>query len=628
MSELPVLQPVTIRSLISIHRKYIFLLVVCVGIVYAQSLRFDFVTYDDYELVYQNGNYLSDLSNIATSFKTHAFTTHRAESGYYRPLVLISFILDYQLWQLHPSGYHLSNLLLHIIEALFVFVLLELLTRNAFSAFMGSLLFAFHPLQTGAVAWVAGRHDLLLGLFVIMMMIFYHLSRENETSQKKYYFLTVCSFACALFTKESAAFYLLLFPLYDLCVAKCSFVSLISERWKNAYLIPGIILIVYLLIRLRVFGEVIGAEKLYGTTSLIERIQQLPAIIAENCKFIVSPVQLSIVHPMESLIWLRQPWMILSWFIPLFLSAGIWWSWKKDRIICFGLLWFSVGVLPVLGIFPLAVPILEHRLYVPLMGIAIVFGRLVYVVVSRTEQSKLRRSFPVVIVLFCAISSFMRLPIWLNSETLWRDAIEKAPEESRSYFNLAGYYFERQQYDKTIDLIKTYIILKPDDFTGYSKLRQTLFMTGRYHEAAQVNRSLIHRSPKSSGRYLEAATMYEQLGQLDSAAAMYQEGLQVDSNFFDLRMHLGLVEERQGKLSEAESHLRRVVETQPQHASPLFSLGMFYARKHDDVKALQYLEEGLKFGSPPADVVNILVDYYNRNGHQDKAQEFLQKYHP
>ena len=90
-----------------------------------------------------------------------------------------------------------------------------------------------------------------------------------------------------------------------------------------------------------------------------------------------------------------------------------------------------------------------------------------------------------------AIGSMLRLPVWQNSETLWRDAIEKSPEASRSYFNLAGYYFERQEYEKTIGLMKTYVALKPDDALGYVKLGQTLQIAGRNDEASQVRRALI-----------------------------------------------------------------------------------------------------------------------------------------
>src|SRR5262249_36459551 len=140
------------------RRTCILLIALFTGIVFAQTLRFDFVSYDDYELVYQNGDFLSHVSNVFTSFATHVFTTHRAESGYYRPLVLVSFIVDYQVWGLNPFGYHLTNLLVHLCTVLALFLLLEKLLRDAVPALAGSLLFALHPVQTSAVAWVAGRN--------------------------------------------------------------------------------------------------------------------------------------------------------------------------------------------------------------------------------------------------------------------------------------------------------------------------------------------------------------------------------------------------------------------------------------------------------------------------------------
>src|SRR5712672_2245004 len=89
--------------------KQFLFLVLCVAVVFGQAVRFEFVTYDDYQLVYENESFLSNVSNIYTSFTTHVFTTHRAGGAYYRPLVLSGFILEYQLWHLNPLGYHLDN---------------------------------------------------------------------------------------------------------------------------------------------------------------------------------------------------------------------------------------------------------------------------------------------------------------------------------------------------------------------------------------------------------------------------------------------------------------------------------------------------------------------------------------
>ncbi len=607
------------------HRwKYFILIVSSIGIVYAQTLGFEFVTYDDYELVVQSESFLSNLSNIFTSFTTHVFTSHRAESGYYRPMLLISYILDNQLWGLNPLGYHLTNILLHCCSAIVVFLLLEKLLKQQLLALIGSLFFALHPIQTESVAWVAGRNDVLLGLFISAMLLSYLYYREDPIARKSFLSFSVLSFALALFTKESAVFFLILLPLYSIYVRREAVVL------KNNFFkfLPFLLVVaVYLFVRWNVIGAIIGTEKLYGAASLVERLRQMPGIITEHCALIALPIRLSIVHSVDQPRWMNFPWSMIAIIIPLLLFSAVWYFWRKDNIICFGLLWFCVGLLPVLGIFPVAVPILEHRLYLPLIGITIVAGR----ALERLRDVQTRRKIIGVVagfvLLLLATMSYVRLPVWSSSAALWSDAIEKAPTVSRSYFNLAGYYFDRQQYDSTANLLKKYIELKPDDFLGYAKLRQTYYLAGRYDEAARVNRQIINRNPTNPNRYLEAGLMYEQLRRYDSATALYTQGLQVDSNKLDLHFRLGLVYQRTGNISLAEFHFQRAVQINPRDPRGLFGLGGFYASRNDNPRAIELLERGMKLGTPPLDVAKLLSQLYIQAGQQQKAQQLAEQFH-
>jgi Tfp pilus assembly protein PilF len=602
--------------------KYLLLLVISIGIVYAQSLQFDFVTYDDYELVVQNGDFLSRISNVVTSFTTHVFTTHRAESGYYRPILLISYIFDYQLWGLNPFGYHLTNFLLHGCTAVIVFLFIERLVKNQFAALLGSMLFALHPLQTESVAWVAGRNDVLLGFFVTVMLLSYLYYRENVGSKRLYLIVSVVAFTFALFTKESAAFYLLLIPLLEICVEKK---KASKEGFLNILPFLGVV-VVYLIARWSVIGELIGAERMYGTLPLVDRLRQVPAIISEHCALVVLPMQLSIVHPLEQLRWFVSPWTIVALMIPSFLLVAAWYCWRKDGVLCFGMLCFLAGLVPVLGIFPVAVPILEHRLYLPLVGVTIVAAR----IVSLISVPKLRSVVTVMlglVVIVLAFASYVRLPVWRDSTTLWMDAIEKAPTVSRSYFNLAGYYFEHQQYDSTARLLKKYIELKPDDFLGYSKLRQTYFLAGRYEDAGLVNRQIIAHNPSNPNRYLEAGMMYEQLQRYDSAVALYNEGLRVDSNVFDLHYHLAMIHQQMNDTQVAEFHFKRAVEIAPRDSRGLFSLGVFYAGQHDNLPAIEMIQRGMNAGTPTLEIVKLLHELYMRMGQQEQARQLAERYH-
>jgi 4-amino-4-deoxy-L-arabinose transferase-like glycosyltransferase len=471
--------------------KLLFVVVVSIIVVFIRSAKYDFVTYDDYELVAQNEQFLSNPSSLAAAFTTHAFTTHRAASGYYRPLLLISYIADYRVWGLNPTGYHLTNVVLHCCSAVALFLLLEQLFHHSFASFLGALLFALHPVQTESVGWVAGRNDVMLGLFIVLMALFYALSLREGGKKEIFRALSVVAFTAALFTKESAAFYLLLLPVIEVTQRDATLKEFLTLRYVKTIAPFVICLFGYLAIRAGVVGGIIGAEALYGATPFVERLAHIPSIVSEQLKFILVPFGYSVVHPFDRLLWQQQPWTLVSWCIVLVLIAVIRQSWSKKWPGRAGIAWFAIGLLPLLGLFPLAVQILEHRLYVPMAGVAIAVAGGISISRPKPFAHRALVSISVALLAVLAILSMNRLQVWQNSETLWRDAIEKAPSSGRSYFNLAGYYYEHRQFDKTIGLMESYIGLQPDDPMGYIQLRQTFQVTGRADEAAETERKLV-----------------------------------------------------------------------------------------------------------------------------------------
>ncbi len=569
--------------------KYPLIILCAVVLVYVQSLSYEFVNYDDYDLVSQNGEFISSPANIAKAFTTHAFTSHREESVYYRPLLLVSFIIDYQVWQLNPLGYHLTNMILHCLTAFLFFRLLVLLTREPTVALAGALLFALHPIQTESVAWVAGRNDVLVGLFVIMMMYFYVLQYEKPEHAKRSLFLAAFSFALALFSKESAAFYIILPFAYELVLRRTRMRALVTgQRRLFAALLAGI-LAGYFLIRFAIFGSLIGAEKLYGMIDPTTRLTMVPAMLSEHLLLLVAPLRLVVVHPLTELFWLEDPWTYVAVGVVLLCAYALWWTWKNDRQSCFGLVWLAAGLVPVLNIIPVAVPILEHRLYAAAAG----FGFAVTGFLHRRTGASAFRIIMGVLLFAAAAGSFLRIPVWKSSETLWTDAIAKEPTASRAYFNLAGYYFENKSYDKTIGLLNTYISLKPEDMIGYLKLRQTYLLTGRYTESSVVSRRMIALNPHNPNRYIEAGMLYEQFNMPDSAIEIYQQGIGVDTAFFQLHARLGTVYEALGDTVRAR-------------------------RYYQD--AIRLIEEGAKNDHPPMETIPLLRYLYERTGQSAKAR--------
>jgi len=618
---LPLLESVRIRW------KSLAVIAVVVFCVYGQTLQFSFINYDDDELVYHNSTFLSHWENIGTAFGSHAFIGAGGESIYYRPLLTVSYIIDFHIWKLNPFGYHLTNILLHCLTSLGVFFLILFILQSEFPAFAGALVFAIHPIQTESVAWIAGRNDVLLGLFVVAMMIFYAVSVAQPANEKLFRLFAWLAFLAALFTKESAVFYLLLLPLYDLCTGTSTLRNIGSFGYFRKFRMMIVTVIVYCGIRLTIFGTITGAERLYGHRTIGERIANIFPIIAENLKFIFLPINLSIAHPLNELQWFHFPWTVIA-FVMVFVLVGIaMWSWRKDRMLCFGICWIVAGFLPLMGLIPVAIPILEHRLYVPMAGCAIVVARLIQMLY---EKFKFRTVSYVLITVFGIVlagCSYDRLPVWRNGITLFTDAIQKAPSYAPSFFSLGAAYFEAERYTEAMQPMKTYLSQAPADLNALSLLREIYFRAQQYNDGAEISRKLILLEPQNVRRRLEAGMLFEAMHQYDSAAVMYQKELTIDSTNEEIYIHLADIYQKQGRWDDAEKCYGRVLQINPMNAAAPVALARAFEAQGKNDEAIHVLEQRIAAGEPSREMITLLVSLYDKSGDLLKADQLSKRFH-
>jgi protein O-mannosyl-transferase len=604
--------------------KYFLILTIGIVAVYAQTLTFDFVNYDDPELVRDNSAFLSDPSNIARSFTTHAFTSHRTESVYYRPLLLVSYIVDYQIWKTNPMGYHLTNIILHILASILVFLLAELIFKEPILSLVIGLVFALHPVQVESVAWIAGRNDILLTLFVLLMLLFYHAYRTAEKYRQRYLFFSILAFTAALFTKESAAFFILLLPLHNRWLRREGKFLLPHWRVVSSYAWFFIVLAFYLFIRFQIFGSMIGAEKLYGKVPPISRIELIPAFIMENLRLMILPIRLSIDHPLDKVLWTETPWIWISLFSIVLLITLAWWQRRKAITFTYGMTWIGIGLLPTLNIFPMAIPIFEHRLYIVLVGFSL--GMVTLLQQARIFSDRTWTAIFFTVTVIAAILSYNRIPVWQNSEHLWMDAIEKTPSGSRPYMGIASYYIERGAYAQSIPVLEKYIVLRPDDPDGYGKLRQAYYVTGKRPEAAQLSRELVMLQPREPTRYLEAGILYDELHASDTALEFYRQGLALDPENFEMTFRLAIAYDRIQQPDSAEFYYRSSLHLNRNLEAVYLSLGQLYIRRARITSAVAVLQDGLAFVQPSREYLQTLSEIYQTLGQDEQIRILRQRY--
>ena len=136
----------------------IFILLILTIGVYSNTLKNGFV-FDDYFIIIDN-IFIKDWKNLSGLLSKDYFS--RSGEATYRPVVTLSYFVDYSLWGLKPYGYHLTNVLIHSVNAVLVFLFVLLLIKGRRAAFLAALLFAVHPVLTEAVNAISLREDLLI----------------------------------------------------------------------------------------------------------------------------------------------------------------------------------------------------------------------------------------------------------------------------------------------------------------------------------------------------------------------------------------------------------------------------------------------------------------------------------
>src|SRR5712672_1605670 len=170
---------------------------VLVGItwlVFAQTIRHQFVTYDDPQYVYAN----PDVS-AGVSLRRISWAFAHTIAGNWQPLTTISHMLDCQLYGLDPGGHHFTNVLLHTIAVVLLFLVLQQMTGSLWRSAFVAALFAIHPLHVESVAWVSERKDVLSGVF-FMLTLGAYLRYVHRQTPGRYATMWIL-FACGLMSK-------------------------------------------------------------------------------------------------------------------------------------------------------------------------------------------------------------------------------------------------------------------------------------------------------------------------------------------------------------------------------------------------------------------------------------------
>jgi tetratricopeptide (TPR) repeat protein len=542
------------------------------------SLSNGFV-FDDYAVILENKYLKLPGINVAAFFNHSYFKIAGGEASY-RPLSTLSYYLIYAIAGLDPFFYHLLSVLLHLVNVVLVYLLVNLIRRHRFTALIAGLLFACHPALTEAVDCIAYNEDLLAAAFFLLALLMVLKSGTHGLKSNRIrYGCSLFFFWLGLLSKEMAITLPAVIFLYDVSFRngagrKSVSLQLILTTIKHRWLFYGGYLAVslfYLFIRFFVLYDPQEALKpIYG--NLFERIIYLPAHIFSFIKLAFFPVNLTADY-----VFSYPPHFFavsnLSGF--LFVSGlvvGSVFIFKYSRGIFFAIWWFFITLFPVYNIIPLYNPFAERFLYIPLIGfcmlVAVAFHTLMNQRFSATGLVKVLSSVAMIAILsFYATVAISRNRDWKDSLTLWSKTVMTSPNSSIAHGSLGRAYQDLGQLDKAVREYKKAIELFPKDYKAYYNLGVLYDGQGALQEAVANYKRAIAINPTFIDAHFNLGNIYYNQGLLEAAIHHYRKLTELDPADYEARNNLGVAYAKQGKLDQAIAQWKTVLEMDPRNKS-------------------------------------------------------------
>src|SRR3989339_1379258 len=357
----------------------LILLIAVPIIAYTNSLQNTFV-YDDVFTITDN-YFIRNWGNFPVFF-TDDYFKYSGEVTY-RPVVTFSYFIDYFLWHLNPVGYHLTNILLHAVNAILVYFLLYAITKHRILAFLTAILFALHPILPEAVNGISYREDLLATVFFLSsILLFIQSAIRNPQSKIRNYLypLSLFSYLLALCSKEVAiTLPLIIFLLDWLLEDKSRIKKNTIEYYMGFILVSGF----YLFLRFVWFHNPIEKQLAYPDNSFLVNFLTMPKIFCSYIKLLFFPIHFNAEYIIAHTQTQFAATFILSIIFLSVIGVITYRFYNHSKRLFFFMLWFFVTLAPMMNIIPIANIMAERYLYLPSVGFCAI---LAYILIEIWRQ--------------------------------------------------------------------------------------------------------------------------------------------------------------------------------------------------------------------------------------------------
>lgn len=493
-----------------------------------------FLDFDDNIYVTEN---LYVQGGITLGGAVYAFTT--LQSRYWIPMTWMSHMLDCQLYDMNPTGHHLTSLGVHAANVIFLFLLLSRLTASPWRSAFVAAVFAVHPLTVESVAWIAERNNVLSVWFGLIAIGTYVRYTEKPALAK--YFWVVLAMTASLMSKPALVtlpLILLLLDFWPLKRFECRpTIYLLYEKLPLCAL-AGLFSIITLI-----------AEPSTGTLNVRHDIPfgfRLGNAVVSYMRYIEKfcyPVGLSIFYPHPG--WNLPVWQAITSSLAL-VGISVWAIISSRRYPYFavGWFWYLVSLLPVIGILQIGRQAMADRYaYFPLIGLGVIVAWGVPALLEKWRYQTFVLSAAAAggLIAF-TIGTESQLRHWQNSKALFEHAIQVTTDNYLAHYNVGNIFLKENQFDEAASHYSEAVRIKPDYFMAHHNLGMALMRKGDTQEAIGHFSEAIRIRPNYALAHNSMGYLLAKEGRFDEALSHFYEAARLDPQFTLAQQNILIIE--------------------------------------------------------------------------------------
>ena len=563
-----------------------------------------------------------------------------------RPLVILSFNINYAISGFKEWSYHVFNITFHLLVVVLIYRLGKLIVSQMSEGttslvkvptqmpLLAASIFAVHPLNTQAVTYISSRSSILATIFylVTVILFFEGLYKKVDKETKTNYVFVVgaaisfgIGFLCKLIVVSLPA---ILFSYHYYFISNHNLKIWLKRQRKWILGVGGFLVTIFLF--KKIYGDGLLRASLVDVTAWDYFRTQLGVIPLEYFRKMLFPFNLTIDTNFQVV----KHWgslVAIGGLIILGVFSIVWIKLsqvkkqsKKYGPEAFGLIWIVITLSPTSSFIPLLDMAAEHRTYLPLVGFSIFLSSLLIRLKSFIKKSievgtsdicsnkkMLRVSVALILLVLASflVGTRERNKVWKDEVSLWADAKQKAPFLIRPYNNLGEAYDKIGKYDLAIEEFEAALRLNPNYFFALSNLGNIYGKKKEYGQAISYTQKALQQKPDYAPGHYNLAKALHMTGNRDKAMSSYRLAIKYNPYFEEAFFNLGFLAIERKQFEEAIDNFKSFLKMQPRHPKAHFGLATSYAMMGKQEEAKQYYENAIaydpEFLSPYINLANL-----------------------